>query len=389
MNEEKEAKKKKALKINLLVIAVVLIIGTILFIERPFEKQSDLIPRQGKILITDNGVEQDTSNYPSAPEFAGISHWINSEPLKISDLRGKVVIVDFWTYSCINCIRTLPYIKDWYDKYHDDGLVIIGVHTPEFNFEKEVNNVEDAVKKFGIKYPVAMDNNYGTWDAYGNKWWPHKYIIDKNGRIKYDHIGEGNYAQTESVIVGLLKEINSSVEKAKSNVSGEGQSDLKTIFQTPELYAGYSFARIDIGNSEGYSPNKIMEYAMPESIMANRIYAQGKWKNNEDNLQHSENSSGEIILKYTAKSVNIVAGSAGYSQNENTRIDVTLDGDYLTAENAGSDVVIDNETGESYVNVGENRLYNLVGNQAGFSSHEIRISSDDSNFMLYTFTFGN
>ena len=141
-----------------------------------------------------------------APEFVGINNWLNSAPLSMQDLRGKVVLVDFWTYACGNCVNTLPYVKQWYDKYKDQGLVVVGVHTPEFPFEKSTSNVQAALKRFDIRYPVAQDNAYGTWSAYRNQYWPALYLIDANGRIVYQHYGEGRYAETEAAIKKLLAE---------------------------------------------------------------------------------------------------------------------------------------------------------------------------------------
>ncbi|PVY77792.1 thioredoxin family protein [Cupriavidus alkaliphilus] len=139
-----------------------------------------------------------------APEFVNIDHWLNSEPLTMQQLRGKVVLVDFWTYSCINCVNTLPYVKQWYEKYKDQGLVVVGVHTPEFPFEKSTANVQAALKRFDIRYPVAQDNMYGTWSAYRNQYWPATYLIDTTGRIVYQHYGEGRYKETEAEIQRLL-----------------------------------------------------------------------------------------------------------------------------------------------------------------------------------------
>jgi thiol-disulfide isomerase/thioredoxin len=140
----------------------------------------------------------------AAPEFAGIDTWLNSPPLSMQQLRGKVVLVDFWTFDCINCVRTLPYVKAWYDKYKDQGLVVVGVHTPEYPFERKTENVKEAIKRFDIKYPVAQDNRYATWGAYNNQYWPAAYLIDKSGRIVYTHFGEGDYAETEATIKRLL-----------------------------------------------------------------------------------------------------------------------------------------------------------------------------------------
>ncbi|SAK92562.1 redoxin domain-containing protein [Caballeronia calidae] len=139
-----------------------------------------------------------------APDFAGIDNWINSAPLDLEQLRGKVVLVDFWTFDCINCAHTLPHVKDWYARYRDKGLVVVGVHTPEYAFERDIGNLKKAVAKYGIEYPVAQDNRYATWNAYNNQYWPAFYLIDQNGKIVYSHFGEGRYAQTEEAIRGLL-----------------------------------------------------------------------------------------------------------------------------------------------------------------------------------------
>jgi thiol-disulfide isomerase/thioredoxin len=149
---------------------------------------------------------ESTNNTPApmAPEFTGIGHWINSKPLTMSNLRGKVVLVEFWTYSCINCIHVLPHVKQWHARYHDRGLTVVGVHTPEYGYEKNLDNLQSAVKRFGIEYPVAQDNDYGTWDAYGNRYWPALYLINQEGRVVYRHFGEGDYADTEARIQQLL-----------------------------------------------------------------------------------------------------------------------------------------------------------------------------------------
>ncbi|OZI26484.1 thioredoxin [Bordetella genomosp. 9] len=150
------------------------------------------------------GMAQAAQPAAQAPAFTGIEKWLNSEPLDLAALRGKVVLVDFWTYTCINCIRTLPYVKSWHEKYKDQGLVVVGVHTPEFAFERSTRNVQDAIKRFGITYPVAQDNTYATWEAYRNVYWPAFYLVDKQGRIIYTHFGEGQYKETEAMIQQAL-----------------------------------------------------------------------------------------------------------------------------------------------------------------------------------------
>jgi len=155
-------------------------------------------------LVGTSATAAPSRDYGAAPEFTGINNWLNSAPLTQKQLRGKVVLVDFWTYDCINCIRTLPYVKSWHEKYKDQGLVVVGVHTPEYPFERKTENVAAAIKRFGITYPVAQDNQYGTWRAYSNQYWPAAYLIDKQGRIVYTHFGEGNYDVTEAKIRELL-----------------------------------------------------------------------------------------------------------------------------------------------------------------------------------------
>lgn len=176
----------------------------------PVSKESTKTQSPNIIKLNRTEFDQiDNSQFRKAPEFAAIANYVNtnnSEQLSLEDLRGKVVVVNIWTYSCINCIRTLPYLNDWHEKYEDKGLVIVGIHTPEFGFEKDINNVRSAVDDFGIKYPVLQDNDKGTWDAYENRYWPRKYVIDTEGYIRYDHVGEGAYAETEKVIQYLLAE---------------------------------------------------------------------------------------------------------------------------------------------------------------------------------------
>lgn len=194
----------------------------------------------------------------------------------MQDLKGNVVLVDFWTYSCINCIRTIPHLNDWYKKYSDKGLTIVGIHTPEFEFEKNFNYVKSAVDKFHIKYPVLQDNDKGTWNAYENRYWPRKYIVDTEGNIRYDHIGKGAYFETEKVIQYLLAERAAKMGKTEitfSNISmpaisaGDGNSRASEIdfskIQTPEIYLGYLLARERLGNTQNFQPDRTISYTIP------------------------------------------------------------------------------------------------------------------------------
>jgi thiol-disulfide isomerase/thioredoxin len=336
-------------------------------------------------ILEDNGtitrVQIDKSQFKLAPELTKISGYINSNPITLADLKGKVILVDFWTYSCINCIRTIPYLNAWYEKYADDGLVIVGVHTPEFEFEKDYNNVKAAVEKFGIKYPVALDNEKQTWNTYENRYWPRKYLIDSEGYIRYDHIGEGAYAETEKVIQSLLTErteymgANSAIDQSISNPEGAQSVNFDRI-NTPELYFGYQYASMPLGNSEGYKPDQVVKYTIPDDtkIVPNRIYLAGQWKNNADHME-LQNEVGRIVLSYSAKAVNIVAGSSG-------ELRIFEDNSQPDDSSRGTDVSEDGT-----VKINGQRLYNVVMHKE-YGNHQIAIDVIGRGFQIYTFTFG-
>lgn len=326
-------------------------------------------------------IQIDKSQFKLAPEFTKVSGYINTNPIKLSDLKGKVVLVDFWTYSCINCIRTIPYLNTWYEKYQDKGLVIVGIHTPEFEFEKDYSNVKAAVQKFGIKYPVIQDNDKGTWQVYDNRYWPHKYLIDNEGYIRYDHIGEGSYSDTEKAIQSLLAEravslgANITIDKTISNPTGAQSIDFTKI-NTPELYFGYKYARMQIGNPEGFKPDQVVKYTLPsaDKLTPNRIYLDGEWKNNPDNME-LRSEVGHIVLTYSAKASNIVAGGHG-----NLRI--SEDKQNMTGNSRGTDV---SDLGQ--VSINGQRLYNLTMHQE-YGEHNLAIDVKGKGFQIYTFTFG-
>ena len=244
-------------------------------------------------------------------------------------MENKVVLYDIWTYSCINCIRTLPFITSWDEKYSEQGLLIIGIHSPEFEFEKDPQNVEIAIEKYGINYPIVMDNDMKTWKAFENNYWPRKYIADHEGNLRYDHIGEGSYQETEKIIQQLLDE--RSIALDLDNISENKLVSVKefehTLFRTPELYFGYKFAqnRNQLGNDEGFQPGRIVKYSEPNNIELNKFYPIGNWKNNEDSMELTE-TSGTIKVLFDAKEVNIVA-------ENNAQLEIFLDGVPLTKEN--------------------------------------------------------
>ena len=319
----------------------------------------------------------DKSRFKKAPELTGISGYINTTPEDLkAAMKDKVILYDFWTYSCINCIRTLPYITAWNTKYADQGLLIIGIHSPEFEFEKDFNNVQTAVKQYDIVYPVVQDNEMKTWKAFENRYWPRKYITDSEGYIRYDHIGEGGYAETEKIIQELLQERNQLL--GLNIVSAQPLVDLEEhqfiASQTPELYFGYNFAfgRNQLGNSEGFKPDQIVTYSLPEKLTRDYFYLEGQWQNFDDRMKLvSEN--GKVILPYFARSVNIVAA------NE-SELKILLDGNPVSPESAGTDV----QDGAAHIS--GDRLYNLISSpDAG--AHTLTIIAKPG-FEIYTFTFG-
>ena len=247
----KKANKEKKNKTIVLAIVLAIVVGTIYYLNSQKADISigghnlSLNPNNDPddYIMDEEAVKSKESQFSYAPELTGIGGYINANSsLSIGSLKGKVILVDFWTYTCINCIRTLPYLKAWHGKYEDDGLVIIGVHTPEFEFEKEYGNVVDAVNGNQIEYAVVQDNNYATWRAYQNRYWPRKYIIDIDGFIRYDHIGEGAYEETEKVIQELLKERMERLGKGKLKEGMSKPSDIHDVdfgkVKSPELYLG-------------------------------------------------------------------------------------------------------------------------------------------------------
>jgi thiol-disulfide isomerase/thioredoxin len=314
------------------------------------------------------------SLYPQAPELKGIAGYINAEEgLQISDFRGKVVLIDFWTYTCINCIRTLPHVVEWDKKYRDKGLVIIGVHTPEFDFEHERENVVQAVKTHGIEYRVVQDNAYLTWREFKNRFWPRKYLIDADGFIRYDHIGEGAYQETEEMIKALLEEQGVDVGDMPAS---ELEDETPTTRNTPELYAGYNFALPrgqDIGNAGGLKPNEDVEYVLPTTFKPHTIYLEGKWRSNPDDLEAVEDNAA-IFLVFTAKDANIVAHSPALQ-----KIKIYINNEPILQAQAGSDVE------NSETTISEPRLYNVVEGEYGSYTLKLVVGK---GFAFSAFTFG-
>ncbi len=286
------------------------------------------------------------ANYGNAPELVAGGKWFNTTPLTMKELRGKVVLVDFWTYTCINCIRTLPYTTSWWKKYEDKGLVIIGVHTPEFEFEKNPDNVAKALKDFGIEYPVMQDNNYATWNAFANQYWPAEYFIDKNGNIRFTHFGEGNYDESEGHIQTLLAETGVTDQPKITN------PEYQIYAQSPETY---------LGNARG-------DYS--------RITTTGNWTKSDEFAMPKKGAT--LTYHFNAKNVYLVMRP--HMEATSGHIRVFLDGKEVGTL-AGTDVQ------DGVVTISADRLYTLV-NLTQPGDHTVKLEFLDDNTELYAFTFG-
>jgi thiol-disulfide isomerase/thioredoxin len=339
----------------------------------------------------------DESQLKKAPEFAQISGYINTpnnNPLTLSSLRGKVVLVYIWTYTCINSIRPMPYVDDWNQKYSNKGLVVVGVHSPEFQFEKNYANVKDAVQRFGIRYPVILDSDHGTWNAYGNNYWPRYYLIDTQGNIRYDHIGEGGYDQIEKAIQSLLAERAALMGAKEISFDANPTAPIKpkSLYYvdlrqntTPEIYIGYSTARTPLGNPEGFKPDQTVSYSIPSNtnFKPHIAYLQGNWKNNADNMQ-LQSDTGRIILTYYAKSVNIIAGGKGGGE---VFSDEGIQGGGAAAAATSNKSLGEDLSSDGSFRIDGQRLYNLAIHN-NYAVHNIVIDVKGKGFQFYTFTFG-
>ncbi len=307
---------------------------------------------------------------PLAPEFTGIDHWINTEPLTMAALRGKVVLIDFWTYSCINCIRTLPYTTAWYDKYKNQGFVIIGVHTPEFEFEHETPNVEEAVKRFNILYPVAQDNEYATWNAYYNQYWPAEYLIDARGVIRHTHFGEGEYDQTELMIQQLLKEKGAAV----SDDLTQGPTVNFAYDETPETYIGAQL-QDSFASPESAVVDQAQNYSIPNQLPIHNFAVSGSWTF-EKEFAIASTAGDTLRLHFNAKDVYLVMTSAKPAP-------VTLKLLGPAQPNQSEDV---DTSGQ--ITVDASRLYHLVHfdkPQEGL----LELTFTQPGVQAYAFTFGD
>jgi thiol-disulfide isomerase/thioredoxin len=307
-----------------------------------------------------------------APEFTGNDSWLNTpgdRPLSLRGLRGRVVLIDFWTYTCINCLRTLPALRAWHERYARDGLVIVGVHTPEFTFERDRDNVEQAIEDNDLRYPVAQDNAYGTWNAWGNQYWPAKYLIDAEGQVRYVHFGEGAYGETESAIRELLVEAGT---RRLGAASGVRPVSADAGVRTPETYLGALRAEGFVGSAPAPGTRR---YPPPGELPSSGFALSGVWRVDEERA--TAVAGGEIHARPVAREVYLVMSSRG---GRARRVEVLLDGRPVPPVAAGPDVR------DGAVTVERQRLYRLVSlPEVGEEELVLRVPPGVST---YAFTFG-
>lgn len=313
--------------------------------------------------VIDPPVDLSVDTPYAAPEFTGIDTWINSNGETMESLKGKVVLIDFWTYSCINCIRTLPFLKEWNEKYRDDGLLIIGVHAPEFAFEQVPANVQAAVNEYGIEYPVALDNDFGTWQAYDNHYWPAKYFIDRDGNVRHTHFGEGDYSESEEVIRYLLAEGGSEIQDPMG--SGEGDVAPIGLFQTPETYMGYSRGdRFANAEDEDILKDKVASYTLHEDIEVNEWSLGGAWEVAEEKTT-SKADDAKLRFQFSAKDVYLVMASP-----QSALVQVSVNGE-----------------SQPDVEVSASNLYHIVGLDDPAFNATLDLTFP-KGVEIYAFTFG-
>jgi thiol-disulfide isomerase/thioredoxin len=317
----------------------------------------------------------------SLPSLAGGVEWLNSPPLTPDELKGKVVLVDFWTYSCINCLRSIPYVRAWADKYKDQGLVVIGVHAPEFAFEKNIGNVKQAVAKLRIDYPVAVDNDYAIWRAFNNECWPADYFIDAKGQIRHHFFGEGDYAESEKVIQQLLAEAgkgNLPVDMVSVSATGaEAASDAADV-KSPETYVGFARSEnfASPGGAVGDTPHV---YATGDLKPLNNWGLSGDWTVGGQSATLNK-TDGAIAFRFHARDLHMVLGPS--ADGKPVRFRVTIDG-AAPGESHGADI---NADGEGMVT--DHRLYQLVRQSGPITDHTFSIQFLDPDVQAYAFTFG-
>ncbi|HYJ37628.1 MAG TPA: thioredoxin family protein [Chitinophagaceae bacterium] len=315
------------------------------------------------------------------PSFDGATEWLNSQPLNLADLRGKVVLVDFWTYTCINWRRTLPYVREWAKKYKDQGLVVIGVHTPEFSFEQKLENINRSLKEMNIAYPVAVDDNYDIWRSFQNNYWPARYLIDVKGQIRFQKFGEGDYRESELQIQQLLKEASAkNISEKTLDLQPDGfetEADWKNL-RSPENYLGY-------GRTEGFaSPEKVvidkrLVYSTPKRLKLNQWAVSGEWIIENERIVLSR-GHGKITYRFHARDLNLIMGPTKAGTPIKFRV-------LINGESPGTSHGLDVDS-DGKGEISDQRMYQLIRQKGPIIDREFQIEFLDPGLEAYDFTFG-
>jgi thiol-disulfide isomerase/thioredoxin len=313
-----------------------------------------------------------------APEIGRL--WLNSPPLSFRQLRGRAVLVDFWDYTCVNCIRTLPYVQAWHERYADKGLTAVGVHTPEFTFAQYESNVERGVHEFGLTYPIVVDSNYEIWKLFACRCWPTKYLIDKDGYLRFGHFGEGAYGECEQVIQELLREIDPAMvlPEIMDPIRSEDRPGARCYRATPELYLGHR--RGQIGNAGGFQQDRIADYSFCGEPEEGYFYVSGQWASTAEYMEAAGDGEHRMVLSYSASGVNLVMACP---RSQSSDVLIRQDGKPLTARAATPDVRFRGD--ESYIPVSSPRMYALVANP-GFETHTLELICPPG-LAAFAFTF--
>jgi len=368
--------RKDLIQIAVIVgVAILVTVGVVSFVALSQKESTPINP-------INIGSQSKADLYIPAIDISSPDGFINTDPINISDLvaDSKVVLLDIWTYSCINCQRTLPYLNAWHEEYADDGLVIIGLHTPEFEFEKDIANVRRAVEKYGIEYPVVLDNDYSTWNAYGNRYWPRKYLIDIDGYVVYDHIGEGGYEETEKAIQAALAERAKRLGEELDEMSGAKVENAETVdprtVKTPETYIGY----LRVSNMANLPSEECFDSSCqldaPDRLSLNDFALDGVWKIGSEGAT-LESTTGSIFIKFSANKANLVLTSETSVLGQ-----IYLDGELVGEASSGSDVV------SGTIKVMDNDLYNLIDLRGEPGEHLLEIRFLEPGVSAFAFTFG-
>ena len=371
---------------GVLVGALLLITGAVWYLEmqkpnrtKAPEGVSDISLEQSTDTTREARIAAKAKKYERVKEISSPDGFINTAPFALKDYVGKkVILVDFWTYSCINCKRTTPYLNTWYDKYEKDGFVIVGIHTPEFDFEKVYDNVKKATEQEKIKFPVVLDNDYSTWTAYKNQYWPRKYLIDIDGFIVYDHIGEGAYDETEAKIVDALNERAQTLGMGKVEMSGTSPTDvvLPSAGVSPETYLGFARSEYMANPLLAGCRDAVCDYTLPARIPSNTFGIEGKWTIKQE-FARTEAKDASLMFSVRAKNVYLVGHGAQGAVN----VHVLLDGKEVPASASGESLK------NSTLMINDAKLYHVFS-FPGVESHTLELKSDGPGLELFTFTFG-